>query len=59
MAEDRGDNGLLLVVQAAERYHWLVHTSDTNTFKVIDTHTQRLYFGPEADRAIDEARRTL
>src|SRR5574343_1246452 len=39
----------------AERYRWLTRTSDTNKFMVCDTDTQILYFGWEADEAIDAA----
>ena len=39
----------------AERYRWLTRTSDTNKFMVCDTDNQILYFGWEADEAIDAA----
>ena len=39
----------------AERYRWLTRTSDTNKFMVCDTDTQILYFGWEADEAVDAA----
>lgn len=40
----------------AERYRWLTRTSDTNKLMVVDTDTQRMYFGWEADDVIDAAK---
>ena len=39
----------------AERYRWLTMTSDTNPIMVYDTNNDRLFFGQEADAAIDTA----
>lgn len=43
------------VTRDAARYRWLTLTSDTNQLMVIDVDTQRLYFGHEADAAVDDA----
>jgi len=43
--------------QDAARYRWLVYTSDTNPLMVYDTANDRLFFGWEANDAIDAAMR--
>lgn len=43
----------------AARYRWLVYTSDTNPLMVYDTANDRLFFGWEANDAIDAAMRKV